>query len=275
MGHPLCLELFPPVTTWLTSGMCPDIIFSKKLTVTPLFKVLPPPLLWDLPNFFTLATCFSLSLLSPSNLHRINLFMCFLYMCWALLNESFSQSRNFCFVHTFPTPETISDLLQSVKIYGKNKLVHERPGSQGLRHTNHLPAQLVPTPFIHDVTFVLTEVQAARSSFITSHPPASLVAQMVKNSPAMWETWVRSLGGGHGNPLQYSCLENPHGQRSLAGYSPQGRKESDTTVQPSTHSMAHPPASPRLFERRNDKTTTILQGLWLGWGDKTHNSSSG
>ena len=26
-------------------------------------------------------------------------------------------------------------------------------------------------------------------------------------------------GGGHGNPLQNSCLENPHGQRSLAGYS--------------------------------------------------------
>ena len=26
--------------------------------------------------------------------------------------------------------------------------------------------------------------------------------------------------GGHGNPFQYSCLENPHGQRSLAGYSP-------------------------------------------------------
>ena len=29
----------------------------------------------------------------------------------------------------------------------------------------------------------------------------------------------RSPGGGHGNPLQYSCLEDPHGQRSLAGYS--------------------------------------------------------
>ena len=29
-----------------------------------------------------------------------------------------------------------------------------------------------------------------------------------------------SLGGGHDNSLQYSCLENPHGQRSLAGYSP-------------------------------------------------------
>ena len=34
-----------------------------------------------------------------------------------------------------------------------------------------------------------------------------------------------SPGGGHGNPLQYSCLENPHGQRSLAGYSPWDRKE--------------------------------------------------
>ena len=30
----------------------------------------------------------------------------------------------------------------------------------------------------------------------------------------------RSPGGGHGNPLQYSWLENPRGQRSLAGYSP-------------------------------------------------------
>ena len=30
----------------------------------------------------------------------------------------------------------------------------------------------------------------------------------------------RSPGGGHGNPFQYSCLENPHGQKNLAGYSP-------------------------------------------------------
>ena len=30
----------------------------------------------------------------------------------------------------------------------------------------------------------------------------------------------RSPGRGHGKPLQYSCLANPHGQRSLAGYGP-------------------------------------------------------
>ena len=33
----------------------------------------------------------------------------------------------------------------------------------------------------------------------------------------------RSPGGGHGSPLQYSCLES-HGQKSLAGYSPWGHK---------------------------------------------------
>ena len=39
----------------------------------------------------------------------------------------------------------------------------------------------------------------------------------------------RSPGGVQGNPLQYSCLKNPHGQRSLAGYLPQGCKEPDMT----------------------------------------------
>ena len=112
---------------------------------------------------------------------------------------------------------------------------------------------------------------------------ASLVAQRLKHLPAMRETRVRSLGQedspgeGNGNPLQYSCLENPmdrgawqatvhrvaksrtrlsdftftytsywrrkwkptpvflpgisHGWRSLVGYSPWGRKESDVTEQ--------------------------------------------
>ena len=53
----------------------------------------------------------------------------------------------------------------------------------------------------------------------------------------MQETWVQSLGRflgrspgeGNGYPLQCCCLENPHGQRSLAGYSPWGCKEPDTT----------------------------------------------
>ena len=57
--------------------------------------------------------------------------------------------------------------------------------------------------------------------------PPSPVAQWVKNPPAVQETqktWVWSPGGGAGNSLEYSSLENPHGQRNLAGYSPQDRK---------------------------------------------------
>ena len=44
----------------------------------------------------------------------------------------------------------------------------------------------------------------------------------------------RSPGGGHGNPFQYSCLENPHGQKSLAGCSLGGCKELDMTGRLST-----------------------------------------
>ena len=39
----------------------------------------------------------------------------------------------------------------------------------------------------------------------------------------------RSPEEGNGNPLQYSCLENPHGQRSLVGYSSWGCEDLDMT----------------------------------------------
>ena len=63
---------------------------------------------------------------------------------------------------------------------------------------------------------------------------ASLVAQLVKNLPAIQETRVQSLGSE--DPLEKGMATHPiflpgesHGQRSLVGYSPQGLKESDTT----------------------------------------------
>jgi len=55
---------------------------------------------------------------------------------------------------------------------------------------------------------------------------------MVKNLPEMWETWVGKI------PWRRAWLPTPvflpgksHGQRSLAGYSPWGRKELDTVEQ--------------------------------------------
>ena len=62
----------------------------------------------------------------------------------------------------------------------------------------------------------------------------------------------RSPGGGHGNALQYSCLKNPQGQRSLAGYSPWGSKELDTGEQWS-------PAQQRL--RRASPVALVVKSL--------------
>ena len=80
---------------------------------------------------------------------------------------------------------------------------------------------------------------------------------MVKNLPAnagdirdvgLTPGWGRSPGGGHGNPLQYSCLKNPQGQRSLVGYSPWGPKESDTPEHTRMHTQDLP-YPPRLSVR--------------------------
>ena len=65
------------------------------------------------------------------------------------------------------------------------------------------------------------------------------MVQTAKNLPAMLEIQIQSLG--RGDPLEKEMQSTPvflpgesHGQRSLAGYSPWGHKESDTTERP-TH----------------------------------------
>ena len=51
----------------------------------------------------------------------------------------------------------------------------------------------------------------------------------------MWRPELgRSTKEGNSYPVQYSGLENPHGEKSLEGYSPQGHKVSDRTEQLST-----------------------------------------
>ena len=65
-------------------------------------------------------------------------------------------------------------------------------------------------------------------NFIVSLEP-SLVSQSKESACKAGDLGLilglgRSPGEGHENPLQYSCLENPHGQRSLVGYSLLGHK---------------------------------------------------
>ena len=70
------------------------------------------------------------------------------------------------------------------------------------------------------------------------------MALTVENLPAMRETWVQSLGvedpleEGMATHSQYSCLENPHGEKSLACCSPWGCKESEMTERLSIFTLA-------------------------------------
>ena len=60
---------------------------------------------------------------------------------------------------------------------------------------------------------------------VVKNPPASTGDIDVGSIPGSG----RSLGGGNGNPLQCSCLDNPMGRGALEGYSPWGHTELDTT----------------------------------------------
>ena len=81
----------------------------------------------------------------------------------------------------------------------------------------------------HDALFYLYQLPYSSTPFGNRSWVACQVALMVKNSPAnagdvrdagLIPGLGRSPAEGHGKPLQYSFLENPHGQGSLAGYSP-------------------------------------------------------
>ena len=75
------------------------------------------------------------------------------------------------------------------------------------------------------------------------------MARKVRNLPAMWETQVRSLSRerspveGNGNPLQYSCLENPMDKRGAGRATVRGVTKSRTRLghkqSPSCHCYHH------------------------------------
>ena len=93
-----------------------------------------------------------------------------------------------------------------------------------------------------------------------------LVAQMVKNVPAMQETWVRSQGWedplekGMAKPTPVFLPGEFRGWRSLVGYSPQGRKESDTTERLHLHLQ---PCTVRLdWPRGHSSYPCLLSCIW-------------
>ena len=90
----------------------------------------------------------------------------------------------------------------------------------------HYRAELLPITRINCIYFwgllcgLDNVVHVKHFTHCSQQIGAFLVAQMVKNPPAMQKTWVKSLskkdspGERSGNPLQYSCLENSTGRRA-------------------------------------------------------------
>ena len=66
----------------------------------------------------------------------------------------------------------------------------------------------------------------------------------------------RSPEGGYSNPLQYSCLENPHGQKSLAGYRPRVTKSPRDTTEHGAHTCTCAHAHPREHTLTHMNTRT-------------------
>ena len=96
-------------------------------------------------------------------------------------------------------------------------------------------------PACHKAQHSQINMYFLKKGYLLSTRDGSLLAQMVTNRlqcgrPA-FDSWVGKIPWRRA--WQYSCLENPHGQRSLVGYSPRGRKELDTTERLSTAEMSN------------------------------------
>ena len=96
-------------------------------------------------------------------------------------------------------------------------------------------------------------------------PHSSVDKQSACNAgdPGSIPGWARSPGEGNGNPLQYSCLENPQGQRSLAGYSPWGCK-SRTPLSDSTATLNHIIARAKVTEPLSSVCGQKPSNKWPG-----------
>ena len=91
---------------------------------------------------------------------------------------------------------------------------------------------------------------------------------MVKKPPAIWETWGsipglgRSLGGGHGNPLQCSCLENPRTEEP-GGLQSKGSQSQIRLSNLAQHSQDRPLVR---YSRSEQSKELMSYGVELGHG---------
>ena len=120
-----------------------------------------------------------------------------------------------CFCSRARVPQSLQDPCQSHLRYHSTKTAPAKPDweHQDPKSNGHLFLLRLSAVALQETTSSLLVKYSDGPQPITAGD--SLVAQMVKNLPAMLETRVGSLGQGdssvegNSNPLQYSCLENP------------------------------------------------------------------
>ena len=122
---------------------------------------------------------------------------------------------------------------------GKGSRGTQKPLGGKLLETAYLPSAKISPQRL----FAITEEKGFPGGSVVKNPPANVgnaedVDSILRSG--------RSPGGGNGNPLQYSCLENPMDRGiypwigysmdgGVMGYSPWGHKELDKTEYACTH----------------------------------------
>ena len=146
------------------------------------------------------------------------------------LQAGISQSEpflgSFCFVNAFAQKGTVFEEVRKEEQGGGEKKKKKKERKLAVA----LPYQAKFLLFIFLINFFWSIV-ALQCCVSTIQQMAQKVKKSACNVRHLGSIpgLGKSLGGGHGNPFQYSCLESPHGQRSLTSYRPWGHQELDTT----------------------------------------------
>ena len=93
-----------------------------------------------------------------------------------------------------------------------------KPKNTGVGSLPLLKGIFLSTPLSHTIIHSLNDPERASQVVAVVRNPPTNAGDILRDMGSIPGSG-RSSGGRHDTPLQYSCLENPHGQRNLAGYS--------------------------------------------------------
>ena len=93
-----------------------------------------------------------------------------------------------------------------------------KPKNTGVGSLSLLQGIFLSTPLSHMIIHSLNDPERASQVVVVVRNPPTNAGDILRDMGSIPGSG-RSSGGRHDTPLQYSCLENPHGQRNLAGYS--------------------------------------------------------